>query len=374
MIMTRAALIMAMCLVASVSADFDAPREVINLDLPASQRWVAFTAKYKDRTAPALDYLKQMAGSGTVLHPIVEALRKAMLSGGGWSEEHIAEMKSIADGCGEDEDVIQMANLYYEFGTLGAGRSLSGCTSIVAQTANGTIIHARNQDYSMPGLSNITVTVEFRRGGKVAYVGETFAGYIGLPTALRPGGWSVSCDSRFKHGLDLLDNVKAAQNGGKTIGLMVRDMLETAATYEDAIRALNTTLVVAPAYYIVAGTKTGEGAVVTRDRDQPDESHGEGIWSIGDGTKAPGSWWRLETNWDHWSAAADGRREAANRRMAKIPRAAVDMQALLGVLSEAPVLASDTVYTAMMWPAAGSAQAVGYRSVVREHAIVEAAV
>ncbi len=45
--------------------------------------------------------------------------------------------------------------------------ALWGCTSIVAQNSNGSIVHARNQDYSMPGLDNITITVDFTRGGEV---------------------------------------------------------------------------------------------------------------------------------------------------------------------------------------------------------------
>lgn len=309
----------------------------------------------------------------------MEALKQAVIAGGGWTEEHIAEMKSIADATAFSEDDVQMANLFYEFGTLGgaSGRksdgapswppqqSPIGCTSIVAQAANGTIVHARNQDYSLPGLSNITVQLEFTRSGRVVYRGNTFASYIGLPTAMVPGGWSVSCDSRFDAGgWNLMDNVRAARAGAKTIGIFVRQMLETAPSYHDAIAMLNSTSLIAPAYYIVGGSAPGEGAVVTRSRDAPDdESHGEGIWSIGDGTTPSArEWWRLETNFDHWGVAKDGRRSAANKMMAGIGQSDVDLQRLFHLLSTPPVLASDTVYTALMWPHTGS-----YTTVIREH-------
>jgi hypothetical protein len=88
-------------------------------------------------------------------------------------------------------------------------------------------------------------------------------------------------------GVDLHGNVKAAKNGAKTIGIFIREMMETAGTYENAIQMLNNTEVIAPAYYIIAGTKNHEGAVVTRSRPGPDESAHQGIWSIEDGTKAP---------------------------------------------------------------------------------------
>ena len=100
------------------------------------------------------------------------------------------------------------------------------------------------------------------------------------------------------------ENVETAKKGGKTIGIFIREMMETAADYKAAIDRLNSTLVIAPAYYIIAGTKEREGAVVTRSRPGPDQSEHQGIWAIKDGTgpSPDGSpdWFRLETNWDHW--------------------------------------------------------------------------
>ena len=37
-------------------------------------------------------------------------------------------------------------------------------------------------------LVDITVEVEFTSKGRVLYRGNTFVGYIGLPTVQRPGG------------------------------------------------------------------------------------------------------------------------------------------------------------------------------------------
>ena len=72
------------------------------------------------------------------------------------------------------------------------------------------------------------------------------------------------------------------------------------ATFNGTIAALNTTMLIAPAYYIVAGANPGEGAVVTRSRDGPDNSHGMGIWRL----DAPSAWYRLETNFDPYVPSA----------------------------------------------------------------------
>lgn len=98
-------------------------------------------------------------------------------------------------------DVV-LVNLIYEI--------TAGCTSIVAD--NGTnILHGRNLDYSLAGLSichshtlfvsfkdaffllqglqNLTVNARYVRGGSEVYRGTTYVGYIGLLTGMRPGGW-----------------------------------------------------------------------------------------------------------------------------------------------------------------------------------------
>ena len=125
---------------------------------------------------------------------------------------------------------LTQANLFYEFGTF--------CTSIVAEDENGHILHARNQDYSIPGLVDITVQIAFVKNNVTIYRGNTFVGYIGLPTiqrlstpasahgagsdgadAANVGGWGVSADSRFNGGgVDILEGITTAKQGGKTIG------------------------------------------------------------------------------------------------------------------------------------------------------------
>ena len=68
----------------------------------------------------------------------------------------------------------------------------------MTQLKNGTILHARNFDFSVVGLPQITIQYSFEKGGKQLYSGNSFAGYIGLITAMRPGAFSISCNSRFQ--------------------------------------------------------------------------------------------------------------------------------------------------------------------------------
>lgn len=77
---------------------------------------------------------------------------------------------------------------------------------------------------------------------------------------------------------------------------------------------------------------------------------------------APKHWWRLQTNFDHWGPAADGRRAAANEMMAAVGRDAISLDAMKRLLDVTPVLAPDTDFTALMNPGDGS-----YTTILRSH-------
>lgn len=69
-----------------------------------------------------------------------------------------------------------------------------------------------------------------------------------MVNAIRPGGFSVSANTRFQgdHGgkINLLENVRVAKLGGQPIGAFVRGLVEAHASYADALQVLNTTLLI----------------------------------------------------------------------------------------------------------------------------------
>ena len=81
-------------------------------------------------------------------------------------------------------------------------------------------------------------------------------------------------------------------------------------------------------YYIVAGTKAGQGAVIARGREQADD-----VWRLDD-TQADG-WFRLQTNYDHWNPVptADDRRTPGKESMRAMGRPGLSSQALWKVLA-----------------------------------------
>jgi len=222
----------------------------------------------------------------------------------------------------------------------------AGCTSIVAQHTSGRMLHARNMDYPIPGLRNITIQIDFNRGNETIYRTTTFAGYIGALTGLRPGGWSVTVNERDRDGEGTpIDNILEALKGGQSIGFFLRQQLETITNYQAAMNALQHTPLMAPVYLTVAGARTGEGAIITRDREKPDD-----VWHV----TAPSMWNIIETNYDHWKESGDGRLAVAEKGMAAMTWATVDLSGMYNVVSTPPVLNHGTVYTVQIDPLAGT--------------------
>eukprot|EP01060_Flectonema_neradi_P032410 TRINITY_DN5143_c1_g1_i1.p1 TRINITY_DN5143_c1_g1~~TRINITY_DN5143_c1_g1_i1.p1 ORF type:complete len:382 (+),score=78.49 TRINITY_DN5143_c1_g1_i1:60-1148(+) len=327
------------------------PEFTIDLDQPADQRWNHVMAALKPDIMKVMDWLLGIVGPGKPMHYVAEPLRKAVLEANSWDSEFLDEINGVAKALNTSVVNAQYAQLFYEFGPL-------ACTGIVTTLPNnGTVIHSRNQDFSIPGLPEITIWVKFVKGGELQYQGTTFASYIGLPTAMKTGTFSVEANTRFTGGaIDFETNIQVAKQGGLTVGYFIRKNIATLASYKEAISVWSNQLLIAPAYYTMAGINDWQGAVITRDRDglADNSTAGRGLWVIAPPTaEDPDSWYRLETNFDHWTPVQDGRRLKGNELMKKITHQHVNLSALYSVLSTPPVLATDTIYTAQMVPATG---------------------
>ncbi|XP_049588665.1 N-acylethanolamine-hydrolyzing acid amidase [Syngnathus scovelli] len=322
-------------LAVSCSSDFAPPTIDINLDDDPQVRWLPLFKAFDS------DFLKKAAQEvidSTIpkwLHKVLRALVKA-------SEKFILpkpygeEIRGMASHVGASLSDIILLNFAYE--------ATAFCTSIVAQDKAGNLYHGRNLDYPQSVLRNLTVNVNFRKNGKISYIGTTFAGYVGLWTGQSPYKFTVSGDQRDKgHRWDFWKNMFSAFMLRRSlVSWLVRETLEKAEDFEDAALRLSKIPIITGVYYIVAGARAGEGLVITRDRKGPAD-----IWPL---NPLQGGWFRVETNFDHWrpAPAKDHRREAAEKAMNATGQEHINMYSLYKVLSLSPVCNSITIYTTTM--------------------------
>jgi len=119
------------------------------------------------------------------------------------------------------------------------------CTSIVAQNAQGQPFHARNLDFGLfLGWDNKTDTwqlaeklrpllfnAQFVKGGNVMFNGTYYAGFVGLLTGMKTGGFSITVDTRFDLHLDKgLFNWLEGDHSGHFLAFTTRTVMETATS------------------------------------------------------------------------------------------------------------------------------------------------
>ncbi|CAB1319528.1 unnamed protein product [Coregonus sp. 'balchen'] len=243
-------------LVVSCEADFFPPVVNVSLDDPPEVRWASLFKVFD------VDYL-QKAGAEVIdttvpkwvhhaITPIVEALEKYV------PPPYAREIRGLASYFGGSLSDIILLNFAYEIS------------------------------------ANLTINILFLKNGTVAYRGTSFAGYVGLWTGQSPNKFTISGDQRGEdHWWNWWKNwVSAFLLKRSPVSWLVRETLEEAADFQDAVMRLSKIPIITSVYYIVAGVKPGEGVVVTRDRKGPAD-----IWPL---EPLNGGWFRVETNFDHW--------------------------------------------------------------------------
>lgn len=330
-----------------------AKRYTIDLDLPPEQRWVQVAKDHEASLKQLIQSVKSSLPSeaATLVATFGEDIAKYMPYPYGLE---IVGMADAVDGLSVSDVVL--GNILYELTAYGndqllgtaahviKGGDVRMCTSIVAQTVNGTIYHGRNLDYSFPDLlRDLTIIVDFQLSGETLYTGTTFAGMVGLLTGQKPNVYTVSVDERDEGSwwMNAIEALLAGTHGIST--LHVRDALaDKEMNFEDVVDFLSNKRFIAPCYIIVGGTKPGEGAVITRDRTAAQD-----VWRL---DADNGRWFLVETNYDHWLAPpkSDDRRDPAIKAMNDITRGGLNATSLFNVMSTPPVLNSGTTYTVVM--------------------------
>ena len=151
--------------------------------------------------------------------------------------------------------------------------------------------------------------------------GTTIVSFVGLLNAMRPydsntntGGFTFSMDARCQGGLLFYNLLEALIEGSMTPCQHSRLVMENSNSFEEAVKGFETGNLINDGYFIVGGMKSSEGAVVSRDRNRNADT-----WRI-DQNEEHGSWYVLETNYDHWEVApsADDRRTPGNQHMTQL--------------------------------------------------------
>lgn len=227
------------------------------------------------------------------------------------------------------------------------------CTGVLVSSAGGVVTHGRNMDNEPEQLRNLTIHFKLRIGGHV--VAEAMDWYwsgAGFMTVFVPGVVSMEENWRkLYHDYDGSIILNAITRGAMSQNWFFREALFTLQLrkFEDLVNFTATVKTAGPLYAIIAGAGPHQGAVITRD---PVATYPMLLLSNQTGSDG---WFLVETNYDHWlpDSNDDDRRTVAENALRQLGQAGATIEGVLGVMTTAPVLNADTVFTAVMRPSTG---------------------
>ncbi|XP_054261164.1 acid ceramidase-like [Macrosteles quadrilineatus] len=319
----------------------------VNLDAEPEERWKEVVQQNSAQIKKLADFFEQKLGPNvmSVIDTSLIWLHRSLPS------EYYRELNGLSLASGISVARVTLYNVFYEFFTF--------CTSIVMEAENGNMYHGRNLDFGLfmgwdannhtwfitEILRPLIIKIDFVKNGKPLYSAVTYAGYTGILTGVKKNSFSLSIDERF-----MLDGgyVGLAEwilgiRDSSWLGLLTRRVMESASTYKEAQQMLTHTPLVAPVYFILAGTSQ-QGSIITRGRRDAD------VWPLGSRHKQQnGSWFLVQTNYDHWKGTPffDHRRQHAVQCMDEIGQQK-PLETLYRVLSTRPILNKETTLTAVM--------------------------
>ncbi|MBN8611072.1 MAG: hypothetical protein J0L92_10835 [Deltaproteobacteria bacterium] len=222
-------------------------RVTVDLGRAPEQRWYFMTEAHAREARALADFYLRDLGPLEELAPAILPIAEGLLD-----ESVKRELAALSQKLDVPRERLYLANLYYD-----AFRVVLGCTGIAIDRDDGPI-HARNLDWWSPARLLATSTWIVRYEGAPAGPFEVvgWPGFVGAFSAMAPGRFSVSM------------NAVAAVNEKPTIGgsvpMVVRRVLETARTYDDAVTELSRVPLTADCLLLVTGVRGRELVVIER--------------------------------------------------------------------------------------------------------------
>lgn len=233
------------------------PRYKFNLDEHPSKRWANIVKENKEKIKNIegeLDkFMKEIVLSSSLMW-----LMKKLAEWGKvlYSEELISISKESGISLGK----LTAMQLVYEM--------FACCTSIIANESQHKYpIHIRTMDWDFSFLKDITIELEYIRGGQTIGIVTTWLGYVGVLTGMRNNQYAVSVNYRRSDKPSLWTNIIKAITYEWPIGFLLRTIIENDDNFNTALTNLQTSKLIAPCYFIVSGTKPGDAYIVIRNRD-----------------------------------------------------------------------------------------------------------
>ena len=227
------------------------PTLEIDMNLAPVERW-AGVQSLADGAQSLISSVLASFGASKFPHQQLESYAAAHLK-----QTHLQDVEALSRRLGISGTRLMAANLYYDLlkSVLGSDGFVS-CSAFAVETKNGPL-HARNLDWFIEGdvLRNHTIVCDFQEAGRLLFKAVSWPGYAAVLSGVAPGRFAVTLNA-------VLSNEQAVI--ARPISFLIREVLEEASSFEEAVEQLGSTPIAADCLLLVSGTKRGEMCVIER--------------------------------------------------------------------------------------------------------------
>jgi hypothetical protein len=323
----------------------------IDLNRPEDERWAEVIQKEK-RVARKLarqaldDYPRWLT---TVVGGVFKTAY-AVAEG-----RFVGEIDAWSDALDVTPGEATLVNCSYELSHaaewMGNPWGVFGCTAGI-RAVQGDLVHVRSMDWELAGIGNATRIFRFH-GGQHEFVSVGIVGFVGVLSGMVPGAYSVTINWAPPAGLPSFAFGPA---------FLLREVLETCATYDEAVAKLRSTALSTPVFFTVCGAKPGQACVIERTANE------SSIRKLDDAVLVQANHHVVPRFRSHNACMDDGddddedlqsrlsyskeRAEALSDALSALPESA-DLKSAAECLDEAPVLNCDTYQQMLFVPRTG---------------------
>lgn len=313
------------------------PAFTINLDKLPGDRWTEVITHFKDDCLAAINELEgQLRSSliGNMIHMAVGTIATNYIKGGNILYKD--EIASIATLLGVLPEKVLLSQLSYEF---------HACCSSIVVNVNGTNMFYRTMDWPLDCLKKLTCRLDFMKGDRLLFSSISWAGFIGILTAMVPEKYGLAVNFRASNG-NLLGNAKRTMAMSWPAGYLVRHVLENEMDYTKAVLSLQRYPLISPCYFTLCNA-SGASSIIIRDPDSCVKT----ITSVGTDPL-------IQTNKDPGNTTCNilwsQEREAlAKKIIAERSQEWKTIDDVLNALTVKPIRNEETVYICGMVPSQG---------------------
>uniref|UniRef100_A0A7S1W887 Acid ceramidase N-terminal domain-containing protein n=1 Tax=Alexandrium catenella TaxID=2925 RepID=A0A7S1W887_ALECA len=340
------------------TAQLPAPEFQIDLDQPPHQRHREVAQYFKE------DYPNLMMGWETTLQMLMSSEERAeWMLNHNLGQEFMDEIRGFVEEMDHPKVTFERVLLFNLINEVGYK---SFCSGVLVTDPTGRVMHGRNLDFKLEYKSGrahrhigmMSTNLTYVRNGVPVFNAPSWAGYIGLHTALKLQGrhpWSFQQNTHYRN--DGHANLQAQKSGAMPLGLYMRRLIEEDVDFRTAVLKIESTRFSAPAFVMMAGAAPWEGTSMEITRNSSD--------TMANLAKAQvlspqiGRWFLVQTNDRPWGEAMDDRRPAAVEMLRLLGSPfVVDEEKMMELMRSEPLFNKQTVLSLVTSPATGYSQAL----------------